>query len=236
MTSYFEQLIDKMGNVPQNSSKALADIRELDKWSTQAISSLNSEESRLMEEMKSILKNNATFDEDKIINQMLAFRKRREDIIRSTTEQAKKANLLYDQVNAYIRILDADMKIIECSLPDKRRNSEMRGSSRPTGRPRKKKDSTAAASTSTGTPLSVAASTPGAPMDTGIEEGDDNGVELYCYCRTPSHGDMIACEDPNCPTPEEWYHFSCVGLPPEFDGKWVCNICKQKNEENETSN
>ena len=30
----------------------------------------------------------------------------------------------------------------------------------------------------------------------------------YCICRQPSYGDMVGCDNDDCPN--EWFHFSCV--------------------------
>ena len=35
----------------------------------------------------------------------------------------------------------------------------------------------------------------------------------YCYCNRISFGEMIACDNVECPI--EWFHFECVGLTPE---------------------
>lgn len=43
-------------------------------------------------------------------------------------------------------------------------------------------------------------------------EGDDamDGNEpLYCYCQQPSFGEMVGCENGDCPT--EWFHYEVRG-------------------------
>lgn len=48
---------------------------------------------------------------------------------------------------------------------------------------------------------------------------------LYCYCKTPSKGRMIACDNEDCI--QQWFHFECAGLeqaPPE-KAKWFCAEC-----------
>jgi hypothetical protein len=55
------------------------------------------------------------------------------------------------------------------------------------------------------------------------EAGDDTP---YCYCRQPSYGQMIGCDNKNCKV--EWFHYECVGLsgpPPET---WFCRECAKK--------
>jgi inhibitor of growth protein 3 len=56
--------------------------------------------------------------------------------------------------------------------------------------------------------------------DVGETEGDDR---KYCICQSVSHGDMVACDDEECPN--EWFHWECVKLTKEPVGKWFCPDC-----------
>lgn len=38
----------------------------------------------------------------------------------------------------------------------------------------------------------------------------DPNEPLYCHCQRVSFGEMVACENEECPV--EWFHFACVGL------------------------
>lgn len=55
---------------------------------------------------------------------------------------------------------------------------------------------------------------------------DDPNEPKYCYCNRGSYGDMIACDNDQCP--REWFHFGCTGLrePPDEIEKWYCDECK----------
>lgn len=67
-----------------------------------------------------------------------------------------------------------------------------------------------------------------ADSDEEMEEEEDEGGEdtkVYCTCRSVSHGDMVACDNDNCPY--EWFHWKCVGLTREPLGTWFCNECRQ---------
>ncbi|EFX01584.1 phd finger domain protein [Grosmannia clavigera kw1407] len=54
------------------------------------------------------------------------------------------------------------------------------------------------------------------------EAGDDR---KYCLCQNVSFGDMVACDNEDCPF--EWFHWSCVGLKSEPNGTWYCPVCTE---------
>ena len=63
-------------------------------------------------------------------------------------------------------------------------------------------------------------------MDDDDEEDEGNeDTRVYCTCRTVSHGDMVACDNDNCPY--EWFHWKCVGLTREPVGTWFCDECRK---------
>jgi len=45
----------------------------------------------------------------------------------------------------------------------------------------------------------------------------------YCLCDQVSYGEMIGCDNENCPI--EWFHFQCVDLSCKPKGKWFCPSC-----------
>lgn len=76
------------------------------------------------------------------------------------------------------------------------------------------------------------------------EEGEDPNEPKYCYCGQGSFGEMIACDNDDCPM--EWFHLGCTGLRAvpgdngKFDDtwtlvqlltcssvKWYCDVCKE---------
>ena len=64
--------------------------------------------------------------------------------------------------------------------------------------------------------------------DVEMEEGDDEGEgddKKYCVCRSVSYGNMVACDNDDCPN--EWFHWSCVGVTKEPVGKWYCPDCRR---------
>lgn len=60
-------------------------------------------------------------------------------------------------------------------------------------------------------------------MDDVEGEGDDR---KYCTCRSVSYGNMVACDNDDCPY--EWFHWSCVAMTKEPAGTWFCDECRGK--------
>lgn len=52
----------------------------------------------------------------------------------------------------------------------------------------------------------------------------DPNEPVYCTCRQVSYGEMVGCDNPDCPI--EWFHFGCVGITSKPKGKWFCPMCK----------
>jgi inhibitor of growth protein 3 len=68
----------------------------------------------------------------------------------------------------------------------------------------------------------------GGAEDDVEDDDEDEGNEdskVYCTCRTVSHGDMVACDNDECPY--EWFHWKCVGLTREPVGTWYCDECRR---------
>ncbi|KAJ7794477.1 hypothetical protein B0H14DRAFT_3114808 [Mycena olivaceomarginata] len=57
----------------------------------------------------------------------------------------------------------------------------------------------------------------------GEDMAEDKDENLYCFCQRQSYGDMIACDNDDCPY--EWFHLSCVQLTQPTPEKWYCREC-----------
>ncbi|XP_017105532.2 inhibitor of growth protein 5 isoform X2 [Drosophila bipectinata] len=68
---------------------------------------------------------------------------------------------------------------------------------------------------------SHAAAVPSDVMDMPVDPNEPT----YCLCHQVSYGEMIGCDNPDCPI--EWFHFACVGLTTKPKGKWFCPKCTQ---------
>ncbi|TIA87708.1 hypothetical protein E3P99_03014 [Wallemia hederae] len=62
---------------------------------------------------------------------------------------------------------------------------------------------------------------------TGEQSNDqDEDDAAYCYCQKKSYGNMIGCENDDCPI--QWFHFGCVNIKPPEPDVWFCSECKSK--------
>ncbi|XP_063220087.1 inhibitor of growth protein 3 [Bacillus rossius redtenbacheri] len=51
----------------------------------------------------------------------------------------------------------------------------------------------------------------------------DPNEPRYCICNQVSYGDMVACDNKDCPF--EWFHYNCVGVMAPPKGRWYCPQC-----------
>lgn len=58
-----------------------------------------------------------------------------------------------------------------------------------------------------------------------VEFAIDPNEPTYCLCNQVSYGEMIGCDNEQCPI--EWFHSSCVSLTYKPKGKWYCPKCRR---------
>ncbi|GLV34761.1 Inhibitor of growth family member 3 [Carabus blaptoides fortunei] len=73
-------------------------------------------------------------------------------------------------------------------------------------------------------PVSPQVETPLQTQEAASEEWTyDPNEPRYCICNQVSYGDMVACDNEDCPF--EWFHYPCVGITAPPKGKWYCPQC-----------
>lgn len=63
----------------------------------------------------------------------------------------------------------------------------------------------------------------GGTDEASLDWGCDPNEPRYCICNQVSYGDMVACDNDDCPF--EWFHYQCVGITQPPKGKWFCPQC-----------
>lgn len=59
------------------------------------------------------------------------------------------------------------------------------------------------------------------------EEAKKEDIEpVYCICKQVAYGEMIACDNEDCPI--EWFHYPCVNLSRKPKNSWICPLCSNK--------
>lgn len=60
-----------------------------------------------------------------------------------------------------------------------------------------------------------------------IAKAIDPNEPVYCICNRIAFGDMIACDNEECPI--EWFHYACVNLIRTPLNAWLCPNCIRQN-------
>ncbi|KHN82417.1 Inhibitor of growth protein 5 [Toxocara canis] len=66
-----------------------------------------------------------------------------------------------------------------------------------------------------------------------VEMPVDPNEPTYCICHQVSFGEMVMCDNKQCPI--EWFHFQCVGLMEPPKGKWYCERCAEQRKKKNTA-
>ncbi|CAG9802244.1 unnamed protein product [Chironomus riparius] len=61
----------------------------------------------------------------------------------------------------------------------------------------------------------------------------DPNEPRYCICNQVSYGEMVACDNAECPL--EWFHYPCVGITTSPKGKWYCPMCSKNRKKKAVS-
>lgn len=135
----------------------------------------------------------------------------------------------YELVDKHIRRLDSDLARFEAEIQDKalggappaeperrrrRRPEPLKRSASSESEPRRKRKRPPAPPAQ-----------PAAPPSDVLDMPVDPNEPTYCLCHQVSYGEMIGCDNPDCPI--EWFHFACVDLTTKPKGKWYCPKCSQ---------
>ncbi|XP_059148615.1 inhibitor of growth protein 3-like isoform X2 [Physella acuta] len=74
------------------------------------------------------------------------------------------------------------------------------------------------------TPQVASVDTEDPSADVQVDEWSaDPNEPRYCLCNQVSYGEMVGCDNNDCPI--EWFHYGCVGLSQAPKGKWYCPQC-----------
>ncbi|KXJ20758.1 inhibitor of growth protein 5 isoform X1 [Exaiptasia diaphana] len=153
-------------------------------------------------------------------------------------DKVQLAMQTYEMVDKHIRKLDSDLARFECDLKEQKAKEsgiseyeeEVTPPKRGRGRTSKKKDSEPKKKkkrdSSPVKTLGVTATLFSPEVVQVLDMPVDPNEPTYCICHQVSYGEMIGCDNIECPI--EWFHFPCVGLTAKPKGKWYCPKCAQE--------
>lgn len=154
----------------------------------------------------------------------------------------------YEMVDKHIRRLDSELARLENELKEKQLNVSSEEKSKKRGKTKKKKGSassfhpknvikeesdkgrkrqkgsSSAASANVDVANGLLFDSSGGILNSEVLDMPvDPNEPTYCTCHQVSYGEMIGCDNLDCPI--EWFHFGCVGLTQKPKGKWYCSKC-----------
>nr|XP_046156853.1 inhibitor of growth protein 5a isoform X1 [Oncorhynchus gorbuscha] len=231
---YLEHYLDSIENLPCELQRNFSLMRDLDNRTEEKKGEID----KLAEEYISSVRNLAT--EQRVVHLQKiqsAYCKCKE----FSDDKVQLAMQTYEMVDKHIRRLDADLARFENELKEKLEVSgydspEGRGLKKgegrglrekrvPKGRGRKSSDEDSPRKKKLkNSPELSDALLPMQPSDV-LDMPVDPNEPTYCLCHQVSYGEMIGCDNPDCPI--EWFHFACVDLATKPKGKWFCPRCTQ---------
>ena len=229
---YLEHYLESIENLPFEMQRVLTRIGELDEENE----TMENEIERMATQLEAQDAGTLTADERR--EQLKKIHDLYKKIEESADEKVTLASRTYEMVDRHIRRLDTDLERFQADLRDpdgaaesnspvgeaakKRRRKKQEGESASTPRKKKKKkDAGAVAMTSAATSL-MSDGVDMAALDMPVDPNEPT----YCLCHQVSYGEMIGCDNRECPI--EWFHFQCVGLKEKPKGRWYCPQCAQE--------
>eukprot|EP00058_Branchiostoma_floridae_P000121 XP_002585609.1 hypothetical protein BRAFLDRAFT_133135 [Branchiostoma floridae] len=218
---YLEHYLDSIENLPFELQRNFSLMRDLDQRSQD----LRGEIEKMAEDYVSDVKGLSPEKRvERLKNIQSAFNKSKE----FGDDKVQLAMQTYEMVDKHIRKLDADLARFEAELKNKTVDSptvdpgpsgksnklqEVKSKTRPPARRVHRRKPVILPS------LPVAFTHPSDVLDMPVDPNEPT----YCLCHQVSYGEMIGCDNPDCPI--EWFHFGCVGLTTKPKGKWFCPKC-----------
>lgn len=208
-----EHLVDSLADVPSFMKTALVELGNDERKTKKMCMELSSAQKKLLESMLAMTKSEKPVDYEAIVSAKEVIGKRRAEVNTNMESQSRKAQKVYDKMDATISNLDEKIGVLNGLL------DAVVGARESANR----KDATVG--TTEDEEALVDASR--ARFQLSVEEYDPN-EPVYCVCRKVSSGKMVGCTNDDCLV--EWFHYECVGIPQdvadaELD-EWLCPQCR----------
>ncbi|ESO05837.1 hypothetical protein HELRODRAFT_184897 [Helobdella robusta] len=233
---YLEHYLDSLESLPMELSRNFNLMRDLDSKSQDLLKEIDEMADSYLTNVKD-LSNDKRKEQLSKIQTMFSKSKEFGD------DKVQLAMQTYEMVDKHIRKLDADLARFEAELKEKAADVKKDGYGGTKDTKKKKKDTNSKDNTDDGKkkkrksnmngdedlpqtisgalspPISLALGHASDVLDMPVDPNEPT----YCLCHQVSYGEMIGCDNPDCPI--EWFHFVCVGLTAKPKGRWYCPRC-----------
>ena len=240
-SSYLEHYLDSLGNLPGEVKRNFTLMYDLDEKNKDILQKVDAASDDYLRKV-------CELNPDKRRQEMEKIQKMFKEAKTYGDEKVKIAIQTYEMVDKHIRRLDGDLAKFEAEMREKGRLSQTeteesddeeptkkRGRKKATkdapntaakkkGRPpkedkKKHKKQTGKSGESGATPAPLLSGIPQEIIDMPVDPNEPT----YCLCQQVSYGEMIGCDNNDCPI--EWFHFGCMQLTTKPKGKWYCPKC-----------
>ncbi|XP_048362145.1 inhibitor of growth protein 5 [Sphaerodactylus townsendi] len=230
---YLEHYLDSIENLPCELQRNFQLMRELDQRTEEKKAEIDILAAQYISTVRSLTSEQRVEILQKIHN---AYTKCKE----YSDDKVQLAMQTYEMVDKHIRRLDADLARFEADLKDKLEGSDFeipgmqnlkkgraqkdKKSSRGRGRRTSEEEAPVKKRPKRRSELAETILTvhPSDVLDMPVDPNEPT----YCLCHQVSYGEMIGCDNTDCPI--EWFHFACVDLTTKPKGKWYCPRCVQE--------
>ena len=226
---YLEHYLDSLETLPMELQRNFNLMRDLDTRSQEVLKEIDNMADSYLTSVKKLSpeKRSQKLDE---IQELFSKSKEYGD------DKVQLSMQTYELVDKHIRKLDSDLARFEAELKDKalsgtkgsdkseRKKKKMQDKELDDEIPKKKKRKSQIPEADP-SPIPVVPVLPlslSHPSDV-LDMPVDPNEPTYCLCHQVSYGEMIGCDNADCPI--EWFHFACVGLTVKPKGKWFCPRC-----------
>jgi hypothetical protein len=201
-----EIIVKDLRSLPVAVSSSLKKMRQMDINCRDKLNKLKEQEDKLIEELmkaeKDHKENSTPIDEEYFINQYNQIMESKQAILNQIDEKISFGKTVYDFVDRKIQYLDYHTHSVKHLLIEGQ--DESLDASMKKKKKRKQREEEVI------------------QINDKLYVSDAN-EPLYCTCRRVSFGNMIGCDNAECPT--EWFHFECVNLT-VAPSVWYCPTCR----------
>eukprot|EP00088_Acartia_fossae_P004088 TRINITY_DN11747_c0_g4_i2.p1 TRINITY_DN11747_c0_g4~~TRINITY_DN11747_c0_g4_i2.p1 ORF type:complete len:243 (+),score=81.11 TRINITY_DN11747_c0_g4_i2:79-807(+) len=230
-TFYLEQYLDSLEDLPNDLKSNFNRMHDLDKRNRDIMISIDSSSDEYLRKVRDLSPAKRKVEMEKI---QKMFKKAKE----ISDDKVKIAIQTYELVDKHIRRLDSDLAKFESEMKEKGRLSQTESEEEPEDDKRDKKknvkdkkkkgrdDDKKKKKNVKNQKADFSSGQSSGNIQVATEVLDmpvDPNEPTYCTCQQVSYGEMIGCDNQDCPI--EWFHFGCMKLTTKPKGKWYCPKC-----------